>query len=113
MIDGKVTRVITDTPPSSAYTVCLENPIEMNNLDLVRSKQDEREIYRFGLSTLHCLIRFMKCVLHISYNLDFLKCSARTKEKERKNERKTAIQRKFRDELGLLIDKPRRRRLTR
>lgn len=107
MIDGKVAQVLTNTPSSSACTVCLAKPTEMNNLELLKNKQDRQETYRFGLSTLHCWIRFMECVLHISYNLDFLKWSARSEEEKKlKKERKTYIQNKFRDELGLIIDKP-------
>lgn len=47
-------------------------------------------------------------ILHISYNLSFQTWSATSEEKKRlKQEKKTLVQRRFREELGLIIDKPR------
>lgn len=34
---------------------------------------------KFGLSTLHCWIRFFECLLHLSYRLDFKKWQVTTK----------------------------------
>ena len=108
MIDGKVVQVLTNTPSSSTCVVCLAKPTEMNDLDLVRQKQENENAFRFGLSTLHSWIRFMELVLHISYNLSFKKWAATTEDmKNEKQARKTYVQDRFRKEFGLIVDKPR------
>ena len=92
MIDGKVAQVLTDTPSTSACTICLARPVEMNNLELIQNKQERQDAYKFGLSTLHCWIRFIECILHVSYNLQFKKWAARTEEdKRQKREKKDEI----------------------
>lgn len=108
MVDGKVVQVLINTPFASTCNVCRAKPSEMNDLNRITRKVANEETYRFGLSTLHAWIRFMELVLHISYNLSFKKWYAITdvykKEKETK---KRYIQKRFRNELGLIIDKPR------
>lgn len=56
------------------------------------------------LSTLHLWIRCMECLLHIAYNIDFKSWSAKGKNKTLKEERKKAIKKAFRDELGINKD---------
>jgi len=51
---------------------------------------------------------FMELVLHISYNLSFKKWYVTTDvHKKEKETKKRYIQKRFRNELGLIIDKPR------
>lgn len=108
MIDGKVAQVLTDTSSSSVCTICGARPREMNDLNKVSSKPENEEAFQYGLSTLHAWIRFMETILHISYNLEFKKWSATTPEnKILKEEKKKSVQSRFRNELGLHIDKPR------
>lgn len=108
MIDGKVAQVLTDTSSSSVCTICGARPREMNDLSKVSSKPENEEAFQYGLSTLHAWIRLMETILHISYNLTFEKWSATTPEnKIRKEEKKKCVQDRFRNELGLHIDKPR------
>lgn len=52
----------------------------MNNLDQVRQKHEIVANFQFGLSTLHAWIRFMECLLHIVYRLQFKKWTATTPE---------------------------------
>lgn len=73
-----------------------------------RTRHFSETAFQYGLSTLHAWIRFMEFILHISYNLAFQKWSANTTEnKQAKKEKKEYVQRRFREELGLIIDKPR------
>lgn len=107
MVDGKVAQVLTDTSSGAVCTICGAKPTEMNNLEKVRNKPVDESAYQYGLSTLHSWIRFMELILHVSYNLSFEKWSATTAEnKESKKQKKLYIQRRFREELGLNIDKP-------
>lgn len=108
MVDGKVVQVLTNTPSSANCNVCLAKPSEMNDLVRVSQKPEREETFRFGLSTLHAWIRFMELVLHVSYNLPFQKWSATTEEnKKLKAAKKQLVQDRFRNEYGLIIDKPR------
>lgn len=108
MIDGKVAQVLTDTPSSSTCTICGATPRQMNDLTKVTARPDNEDSYQYGLSTLHAWIRCMEMILHISYNFSFKTWSATSEEKKRlKQEKKTLVQKRFRDELGLIIDQPR------
>lgn len=104
MIDGKICNHLSGNKSSQTCFICNATPKSMNKLDLVYKRPKNTEFYKYGLSTLHAWIRFMECVLHISYNLSFHKWSAR--KREHKNERKLRkeeIQRKFK-KLGLRVD---------
>lgn len=80
----------------------------MNDLSKVSAKPENEDAFQYGLCTLHAWIRFMETVLHISYNLSFKKWSATIPEnKIKKEEKKKNVQSRFRNELGLHIDKPR------
>lgn len=108
MIDGKVAQVLTDTPSGSTCTICGATPRLMNDLSKVTARPDNESAYQYGLSTLHAWIRCMEMILHISYNLSFKTWSASTEEKKRlKKEKKELVQKRFREELGLIIDRPR------
>ena len=108
MIDGKVAQVLTDTSSSSTCTICGATPRLMNDLSKVTARPENENSFQYGLSTLHAWIRCMEMILHISYNLGFEKWSATTEENKRlKKEKKNMVQRRFREELGLIIDKPR------
>lgn len=108
MVDGKVAQVLTDTPSSSTCTICGATPRQMNDLTKVTARPENENSYQYGLSTLHAWIRCMEMILHISYNLSFQTWSATSEEKkQQKQEKKTLVQKRFREELGLIIDKPR------
>lgn len=54
---------------------------------------------------MHAWIRCYKCLLHISYNLDFKKWSAMsTEHKELKLSKKKIIQQRFKNEMSLNVD---------
>lgn len=105
MIDGKVCHVVTETKSSQTCPVCNASPKQMNKLELVSRRPNCTDHYKYGLSTLHAWIRFLQCVLNISYNLRFEKWSTRNPaHKKLRKDRKHAIQMEFRKETGLLID---------
>lgn len=81
---------------------------EMNNLQKLQEKVENRSMLQFGLSQLHAHIRFFECIIHISYRLDFKKWKATSNDgtKELLNKRKSTVQEKFRNRLGLLVDIP-------
>lgn len=77
----------------------------MNKLDSIYERPDVIEFYKYGLSTLHAWLRFLECVLNISYNMSFKKWSVRNDEhKILRNKRKEQIQTEFLEETGMLID---------
>ena len=73
---------MTGTPSAASCYICEAKPSEMNNLNLVRNKSIQEGSVEYGLSTLHAWIRFMECILHISYRLKFKKWSARRPEEK-------------------------------
>ena len=108
MLDGKVHQVMTGTPSAASCYICGAKPSEMNNLNLVRNKCIQEGSVEYGLSTLHAWIRFMECILHISYRLKFKKWSARRpEEKIIMEESKKRIQLMLKQNLGITVDVPR------
>lgn len=107
MVDGKVCQALSKTASSSSCYICGAKPSEMNNLDIVRQKVENKFSLEFGLSTLHAWIRFMECILHIAYRLDIKKWAARTdSDKLSVKDRKMKIQNAFKTKMGLIIDIP-------
>lgn len=70
MVDGKAINAITDTKSTQTCNICGATPKDMNNLKQLRKKENKTENYKFGLSTLHCWIRCLECLLHIAYKLE-------------------------------------------
>lgn len=104
MIDGKVCNVLTDQKSSASCNICGAKPNQMNDLNLVMSLKENKENYKFGLSTLHCWIRFMECILHIAYNMDFKKSYASGQNKVLKQNKKKKIQRELKLHLSISVD---------
>lgn len=103
MMDGKLCNAITNQKSSGSCNICFAKPKEMNNLSLIMKKKIHEEFLCYGLSTLHCKIRFMECLLNIAYNMDFKKNTKRGFHAQRA-ERKKQIQMALRKNLGIIVD---------
>lgn len=103
MVDGKTVNVLTGQKSSASCNVCGASPKQMNNLKLVQQLLCNEKAFKFGLSPLHCRIRFMECTLHIGY-IDFKQSSARGDKKKLKSERKHIIQQDLKERLNLSVD---------
>lgn len=105
MVDGKVCNSLTETASSQTCYICGATPKTMN---LDSTKQlPEPENYGFGISTLHAWIRTFECLLHISYRLNIKKWQVKTaEEKADMKQRKLDIQNGFKEEMGLIVDRP-------
>lgn len=104
MIDGKICNHLCNNKSSQSCFICNAKPTDMNKLDMVYERPTNAEYYKYGLSTLHAWIRFMECVLKISYNMPFKKWSAKKIDDKLKREtRKKEIQNEFK-KLGLRVD---------
>lgn len=108
MVDGKVCQALTDTPSAATCIICKCTPIQMNQLNIVQRRTIITEHAEFGLSTLHAWIRFMQCILNISYRLDFCTWAVKTEDdKTSMIKQKNEVQTKFRTRTGLIVDVPR------
>lgn len=106
MVDGKVCNALSQTSSAKCY-ICKAKPTEMNDIEACIQKVVYKENYEFGLSPLHSYIRFFEYFIHISYRLGLNKWQIRSQDDKNKFiERKREIQRKFRSEMGLIVDKP-------
>lgn len=103
MIDGKTCNVLTNQKASGSCNICGSKPSQMNKIDEVSAMSVKDEYFRFGLSTLHCKIRFMECLLNIAYHIDFKKNSCRG-FKEQKTLRKRRIQSELKKHIGIVVD---------
>lgn len=67
MIDGKICLALSS---HSSSQCCFLSAKDMNNPEALSKKKVNDECLSFGLSPLHCRIRFMECILHIAYKLE-------------------------------------------
>ena len=107
MLDGKAVNALTDTNSSQSCNVCGAKPREMNNLKVIREKPASARSLKLGLSSLHCWIRSFEYILHLGYKMENKTFQAKSaEEKESVVRRKAEIQRKFREQLSLVVDTP-------
>lgn len=102
MVDGAITNILSDTNASSRCFICQAGPKDMTKMGL--GKISSTDNYKFGLSTLHCWIRFLECVLHISYRLPFKQWRKTKEAADIFEENKKKIQQEFKMKTGLIID---------
>ncbi|GBP03888.1 hypothetical protein EVAR_91329_1 [Eumeta japonica] len=111
MIDGKVANAITDTSSTWKCNICGKSSTQFRDNSETSINEDA---LKFGISPLHARIRFLEFCLHLAYDIKYwttLKeenIAAKNNsdlQKLRKDEKKR-IQIEFKEQLGLIIDKP-------
>ncbi|KAG6448524.1 hypothetical protein O3G_MSEX005516 [Manduca sexta] len=104
MVDGKVGNSATGTKSTSRCYICGATTKDFNKIDV--QKQIIPEAIEFGLSVLHARIRLFESILHLAYMLPVKKYRERKTEAEKsiELEKKREIQKRFRQETGLLVD---------
>lgn len=108
MIDTKVCNSLTNTTSAMRCYLCNCTSKEFNDIEKMLKEKVDTDNLKFGLSTLHCWIRCFEFLLHLSYKLENEKWQARSDEQKKSVEiRKENIQKAFKKELGLNVDKPR------
>lgn len=105
MIDGKVFSVLAESS-SLVCGICGTTPKKMNDIIHIQNLPCKENLYEYGLSSLHAWIRFLDCILHISYRIILKKWQVRSSEKAAVDVRKMKIQDNLRKEMGILIDVP-------
>ncbi|XP_071635291.1 uncharacterized protein [Temnothorax longispinosus] len=104
MIDG---NALTSNSSTQRCYLCQATSKDFNKIDLILSKPINEKSFEFDLSSLHAWIRCFECCLHLSYKLEIKKWQARQDhEKKSVQTRKENIQKGFKKELGLIVDKP-------
>lgn len=106
MIDGKICNFLTNTSYTQKCFICGATPKNMNNLEEILKMPLNTSHLQFGISPLHCYIRCLECLLHVAYKLDTKRWPAKGQDKSIEKSRKLLIQKKFREEMGLLVDIP-------
>lgn len=107
MIDGKICNYLTDNKSAMRCLLCNETSKNFNNIDAMLTKPILNEsAMSFGLSVLHCWIKFFECCLHIAYKLTTQEWRQSRETKTIIEDRKRFIQREFRKVTGLLVDLP-------
>lgn len=83
MVDDKVINTLTESSSQICF-IYKCNPKNMNNLDQMHNFQINENNFKYGLSTLHAWIKFLECVLHISYKLESAATTKRTTAEQKK-----------------------------
>lgn len=102
MVDGKVVDYLTDTSTSNC-NICQAKPSQMNDYNRLKLLDINTDNFEFGLSTLHCWIRFLECLLHIAYRIPIQRTDARGSDKDVVRDKKKEIQDAFRSKTGIII----------
>lgn len=105
MVDGKVCNALAGSSTMRCY-ICQEPISQMNKIKSVCDVKERAEMFRFGLSVLHAYIRFFEAFLHISYRLEIKSWKVTKDKKALVEQRKKAIQDKFKHKMGLIVDIP-------
>ncbi|KAJ8682904.1 hypothetical protein QAD02_018696 [Eretmocerus hayati] len=71
MIDGKTCNVLTGQKCCNNCNLCNAKPSQSNNANFVPDIPVNEEFYAFGMSPLHCRIRFLEHLFHVACNMDF------------------------------------------
>lgn len=107
MVDGKICKSITETKYTQKCYLCGLIAKDFNNIEKALSTVVVKSRLQFGLSVLHAWIRFFECLIHISYKLPLKKWQVRGSiNKQIVTKQKQKIQKDFKTQLGLLVDKP-------
>lgn len=109
LIDGKVLNILTGTKSNQTCPICGSTPKDFLNITDYTSERFRAEDSncKFGLSPLHCWIRFFEFILHLGYKCEVQKWQTRSEnDKLAVSKRKKNIQDAFWRELGLCVDMP-------
>lgn len=109
LIDGKTLATLTNTKSSQACQICGATPADFLKISDFRSVKfmPKSDSLQYGISPLHCWIRFLECILHIAYRIELKVWQIRGESRKQVVAlRKTLVQKKFYENLGLHVDKP-------
>lgn len=109
LIDGKILNFLTGTKSMQTCPICEATPKQFNDLtNIGKGKFNPKlESLRYGVSPLHCWIRFFECCLHIGYRMEIKKWQVKGKENKLVvEERKKEVRKILRAKLGLIVDRP-------
>lgn len=109
LIDGKVLNALTDTKSSQACPICGATPKTFQSTTNFSSPvfKARPHTLQYGISPLHAWIRFFECILHIAYRIELRTWQVRGEaQKITFRQRKLEIQKRFWEQMGLNIDKP-------
>ena len=109
IIDGKIQTIISTGTNSyrCCFSVwCISNRNKQSVFSSSKKKFEGN--IRHGVSTLHAWIKFLECMLHISYKMQITKWQAKTEDKENIVKlRKVEVRSEFRKRMSLVIDQTR------
>lgn len=108
MVDGKICNSLTETTSTMRCFLCNLTSKDFNIIEKCKAAKIICEsALEFGMSTLHAWIRIFECLLHVAYKLPLKTWQARGIENKKIVETtKKDIREKFKNQLGLIADKP-------
>ena len=104
MLDGKAANALSDNKSSQTCNICKATPNHMNDIDAVIQRPCNKDLYAYGLSTLHAHIRLFECVLHISYRNEHKTWRVTKDIKEAVQDKKRSNKEEYRRRTGLLVN---------
>lgn len=108
MLDVKAINAITDNSSTQTCYLSKSKPTEMNNLSNPKHGNTNPGYLEYGLTTMHAWIKFLECVLNITYKLELKKPTIRnisSIDLKTLELRKKMIQTELHKHLGIRIDK--------
>ncbi|GAB0087959.1 uncharacterized protein DMENIID0001_023290 [Sergentomyia squamirostris] len=111
MIDGKVLTYVIGSKSMSRCPICKATPNKMSSLKMLNKgfSPINEEALIYGVSPLHCWIRFFEFLLHVSYRME-IKISWKRMSPEQHdlvNIRKQMIKKRLYEAFDVKVDMPR------
>lgn len=108
MIDGKILTFITGTSSMQCCPICGASPNKMNDKkELEKGFPSRLETLQYGISPLHAWMRFLECLLHISYRIQFKQWRVTKEFRDVYQTRKQEVMKKLYESFGVRVDEPR------
>lgn len=104
MLDGKAINSLTNTNSSQTCYLCKSKPTEMNDLSNSKHSNISTDYLQYDLTTMHAWMKFLECVLNISYKLELKKPNIRnisTEQAEVIEKRRKMVHNKLHTTLGI------------
>lgn len=106
MLDTKIIIALENSSTQRCY-ICNCTISKMNNIEDVCKLPIREEGLKYGLSVLHAWIKFLECILHLAYKIEFRKWSthrASVSDRENIATRKKEVQSAIWKDIGVRVD---------
>jgi hypothetical protein len=105
LIDGNLCNGTVGNKSAQVYYASGAYPTDMTSIDIVQQRPVDHNKFAFGICVLQAWVHFLERLSRTGYRMDFKKCQCDGKEQDSIKTRKETIQKRFRVEAGLTVNR--------